>query len=72
MYNYKLQFNNGAKFTLTAINLDVVYNKVIPYINNNNLIECVIDCGNGKKRSVTKNGAYHHAYNGFQFNVVQK
>ena len=67
MGTYKIEFNNGKKFKLVANNLDETHTKVVNYINNNNLVQCMIMCPNGVVRRVRKTGSQHWNHNGFEF-----
>ena len=67
MYDYKLTFDNGKKFKLTAENLDVAHSKIVNYINSNDLKECIIICSNGSIRRVIKTGERHWNHDGFSF-----
>ena len=67
-FTYKLTFDNGQKFKLTAENLDEAHVKIVNYINKNNLNECIILTPNNKIRAVRKTGEYHWNHNGFSFN----
>lgn len=68
MYTYKLKFNNGKKFSTTTENLDQAHTKIVDYMKNNNLNECLILCPNGVTRQVINNGNWHWNHNGFSFN----
>lgn len=67
MYTYKLTFNNGDKFKLTAKNLDEAHTKIVNYINKNNLTKCLINCPNGIIRRVVKTGQHHWNHPNFLF-----
>ena len=67
MFTYKLKFDNGKKFKLTVENLTTAHDKIVKYINENNLRECIITCPNGVIRRATKTGNWHWAHNGFSF-----
>jgi hypothetical protein len=67
MKTYKLTFDNGAKFQATTENLDQAHTKIVKYINDNKLTQCIIICPNGVTRRVRKTGGYHWNHNGFAF-----
>jgi hypothetical protein len=66
MFTYKLQFDNGKRFTLQAKSMTETQAKVVKYIQNNQLTECFITC-QGVKTLVRKTGAWHPIHNGFIF-----
>lgn len=67
MYIYQLTFDNGTKFKSTTENLDQTHIKIVKYINDNNLKQCLIKCPNDVIRRVRKTGAKHWNHEGFEF-----
>ena len=66
MVTYKLQFDNGKKYTCQANSMTEVEAKVVKHIETNQLTECFITC-QGIKILVRKTGAWHPIHNGFIF-----
>ena len=67
MYTYRVTFDNGEKFKSTSKNLDQTHEKIINYIEKNDLKECKILCPNGVIRRVRKTGQHHWKHNGYSF-----